>query len=77
MADKQHKDTKKNWFWRTIDSIEGDKVVWIIVLLLIMFSILAIFSSTSLLKEGTKDRIDFITDHTVVAGVGLFLIFII
>lgn len=77
MTEKKHKNTGRNWFWRTIDSIEGDKVVWIIVLLLIMFSILAIFSSTSLLKEGTKDRIDFITDHTVVAGVGLLLVFII
>ncbi len=77
MAEKAHKDKEKNWFWRTIDSIEGDKVVWIIVLLLIMFSILAIFSSTSLLKEGTKDRIDFITDHTIIAGIGLLLIFII
>ena len=37
MTDKQHKDTEKNWFWRTIDSIEGDKVVWIIVLLLSKF----------------------------------------
>ena len=39
MAEKQHKDTEKKWFWRIIDGIEGDKVVWIIVLLLSMFSI--------------------------------------
>ena len=68
---------EKNWFWRTIDSIEGDKVVWIIVLLLIMFSILAIFSSTSLLREGSKDRIDFITEHTIVAAAGLFIIYVL
>ena len=75
MAGKQHKDTEKNWFWRTIDSIEGDKVVWIIVLLLSMFSILAIFSSTSLLREGSKDRIDFITEHIIVAAAGLVITF--
>ena len=77
MAGKQHKDTEKNWFWRTIDSIEGDKVVWIIVLLLSMFSILAIFSSTSLLREGSKDRIDFITEHIIVAGIGLGITFVL
>ena len=77
MAGKQHKDTEKNWFWRTIDSIEGDKVVWIIVLLLTMFSILAIFSSTSLLREGSKDRIDFITEHVMVAAAGLGITFLL
>ena len=77
MAEKKNTGTEKNWFWRTIDSIAGDKVVWIIVLLLIMFSILAIFSSTSLLREGSKDRIDFITEHLGVAAFGLVLTFLI
>ena len=67
--------TRKNGFWNFIDNIEGDKVVWIIVFLLIMISILAIFSSTSLLREGSKDRMDFITDHLVIVGIGLLLIF--
>ena len=67
--------TRENGFWNFIDNIEGDKVVWIIVFLLIMISILAIFSSTSLLREGSKDRIDFIMDHILVVGVGLALIF--
>ena len=62
-------------FWGFIDNIEGDMVVWIIVFLLIMISILAIFSSTSLLKEGSKDRMDFVTEHLVVVGIGLGLIF--
>ena len=75
MKETAHKGTEKNWFWRTIESIEGDKVVWIIVLLFIMFSILAIFSSTSLLREGSKDRIDFITEHLFVAVLGLFITF--
>ena len=40
-----------------------------------MISILAIFSSTSLLTEGSKDRMDFISEHLVVVGIGLGLIF--
>lgn len=67
--------TRENGFWSFIDNIEGDKVVWIIVFMLIMISILAIFSSTSLLREGSKDRMDFITDHLVIVGIGLGLIF--
>ena len=73
-----NKDSRKNnWsdrIWNFIDDIEGDKVVWVIVFMLIIFSILAIFSSTSLLKEGTKDRMDFIKDHIVVVGIGLGII---
>lgn len=61
-------------FWNFIDNIEGDKVVWVIVFMLIIFSVLAIFSSTSLLKEGSKDRMDFIKDHIVVVAAGLGII---
>ncbi len=75
MGARKNKGASKSGFWNFIDNIEGDKVVWIIVFLLIMVSILAIFSSTSLLREGSKDRMDFIKDHVVVVGVGLLLIF--
>ena len=71
---KRHDEPAKGRFWNFIDNIEGDKVVWVIVFMLIIFSILAIFSSTSLLKEGSKDRMDFIKDHIVVVAVGLGLI---
>ena len=67
--------TQRTGFWKFIDNIEGDKVVWIIVFLLTMISILAIFSSTSLLKEGSKDRMDFVSEHLVIVGIGLGLIF--
>lgn len=72
-----NKDTKRHngsRFWNFIDNIEGDTVVWVIVFMLIIFSVLAIFSSTSLLREGTKDRMDFIKDHILVVGLGLGLI---
>ena len=72
---KENKNNNGNSrFWNFIDNIEGDKVVWVIVFMLIIVSILAIFSSTSLLKEGTKDRIDFIKDHIFVVGIGLGII---
>jgi cell division protein FtsW len=72
---RKNTGTRKKGFWGFIDNIEGDKVVWIIVFLLIMISILAIFSSTSLLRQGDKDRMDFISEHLVVVGIGLGLIF--
>ena len=72
---KKKTGTPKKGFWGFIENIEGDKVVWIIVFLLIMISILAIFSSTSLLKEGSKDRMDFASEHLIIVGVGLGLIF--
>ena len=71
---KRQEEPSKGRFWNFIDNIEGDKVVWVIVFMLIIFSVLAIFSSTSLLKEGSKDRMDFIRDHIVVVGIGLALI---
>lgn len=70
----RQKESTNGRFWNFIDNIEGDKVVWVIVFMLILFSILAIFSSTSLLKEGSKDRMDFIRDHIMIVGVGLGLI---
>lgn len=72
--DKKNSKARKG-LWGFIDNIEGDKVVWIIVFLLIMISILAIFSSTSLLREGSKDRMDFVSEHLVVVGIGLGIIF--
>lgn len=74
MSKNNEKISWSSRLWNFIDNIEGDKVVWVIVLLLIIVSILAIFSSTSLLKEGTKDRMDFIKDHIIVVGLGLGII---
>lgn len=65
-------------FWNFIDSIKGDKVVWIIVFMLIMISILAVFSSTSLLAVGDKvDRLGIVREQIMTAGAGLGLIWIL
>ena len=60
-----------------IDRIEGDRVVLIIVFLLTMISALAIFSSTSMLAGGSKDRLDLIREHAGYIGIGFMLIYII
>ncbi len=65
---------RESRFWNFIDSVEGDKVVWIVVLLLILISVLAIFSSTSLLKDNGKDRLDIIREQLMTVGAGLALI---
>ncbi len=73
MENNGQNEAPKKGLWKIIDSIEGDKVIWIIVLLLILISVLAIFSSTSLLSEDT--RIDIMKNHALIAMIGLGLIF--
>ena len=65
---------QEHGFWNFIDRIEGDKVVWIIVFMLTMISALAIFSSTSQLAGGSKDRIDLIREHALFIAIGYALI---
>ncbi|MGN1216162.1 MAG: FtsW/RodA/SpoVE family cell cycle protein, partial [Candidatus Cryptobacteroides sp.] len=61
--------------WNFVESLEGDKVVWMIVFLLILISIVAIFSSTSMLavQQGTS-RMEIISDQLKVSLVGLVVI---
>ncbi len=73
MEHNEQQETPKKGLWKIIDSIEGDKVIWIIVLLLILISVLAIFSSTSLLPG--QDRLDVMKKHAITAIAGLGLIF--
>ena len=76
-TEKDIRPGEKNRFWNFIDTIEGDKVVWIIVFLLTMISALAIFSSTSQLTGDSTDRIDLIRNHTIVIIAGYFLLFLL
>lgn len=69
------KKGKSTGFWHIVDSLEGDKVIWMIVLLLIMISVLAISSSTSLLavqQHSTRDSI--IREQLLIVGMGLAII---
>ena len=66
---------KKGFIQRTIDGIQGDKIIWMIVLMLVMISILAISSSTPLLALQTgSTRSAIINEQIVVAVLGLGII---
>jgi len=68
---------KKGTFWTFADRFEGDKVVWIIVLLLFLISIVCMFSSTSrLLKDGAT-RLDVVKQQLMVVVAGLAVIIVL
>lgn len=69
---KKFKFTRKN----LLERLEGDKVVWIIVLMLILISIVCIFSSTSRLLEPGQTRIDMVWNQMKIVMAGLVVIFI-
>ena len=69
----------KSRIWNFFDGFKGDKVVWMIVLMLIMCSTVCIFSSTSTTKEvlnGTQTRVDIVLDlvKVILFGLGLMLV---
>ena len=66
----------KRTAWNFFERIEGDKVVWIIALMLILISIVCIFSSTSRLLEGHQTRLDIVRSQLVIVAAGLALIII-
>ena len=70
-------EKKRNNLWNFLDNLEGDKVVWMIVLLLMLISIVAIFSSTSqlALQKGTS-RMNIITQQMIITLFSLGLIVI-
>lgn len=66
---------KKKGIWRIVDNFQGDKIIWMIVLLLIMISILAISSSTPLLALQTgSTRSAIINEQIVISMLGLGVI---
>ena len=71
----QEKEKRKNTLWNFLDNLEGDKVVWMIVLLLMLISIVAIFSSTSQLAlQQNTSRMKIISEQMLVTLGGLVLI---
>lgn len=71
-TDDNNPETTRTGLWNFIDNIKGDKVIWIIVLLLLIFSVLTIFSSTSTLSD--ESRVDIMKSHAGVALLGLGII---
>lgn len=71
-------NTKKNnsSFWTFADRFEGDKVVWMIVLMLILFSIVCMFSSSSRLLRDGMTRLDLVKNQFFVVLIGLGVIIV-
>ena len=67
---------RKRTLWNIFENTEGDKVVWIIVLILIMFSVLCIFSSTSRLLGPGQSRLDLVWNHLKIVLLGIALILV-
>jgi len=67
---------RKKTFWTFFDKLEGDKVVWIIALMLIMASVVCLFSSTSRLLTGDQTRLDIMKIQFLIALTGLVFIII-
>lgn len=67
---------KRN-LWNIFDNFEGDKVVWMIVLLLMLISVLCMFSSTSRLLSSGQSRLDVVKDQLILVAAGIGIIIVI
>ena len=67
--------TRKKTFWTFADRFEGDKVVWIILLMLCLLSIVCMFSSSSRLLDDGMSRLDIVKEQffTVLAGLAVVI----
>jgi len=66
---------KETGFWNFVETFQGDRVILMIVLLLMVFSLLAVFSSTSLLAQETDtNRLSIVKEQFFIVGAGLILI---
>lgn len=72
MDEKKNISEKLNGIWNRLHNLEGDKVILIIVLLLILASFLAIFSSTPLLPA-QESRLATMKEHGIIAIIGIGL----
>lgn len=76
MKGKNTEENKGGPLWKMLQKVEGDKVIMIIILLLLMASFLAIFSSTPMLP--TQDsRLQTMTEHGIVALLGIGIMFVL
>ncbi len=63
--------------WNIIDRIEGDKVVWIILLMLYLLSIVCMFSSTSRLLKNGLTRVDVVREQCCFVLLGLICVLVL
>lgn len=67
-------ETRKKNLWSFLDNFKGDKVIWMIVLLLILISLVTIFASASGLAKGDTTRLDIFFSQFKFACIGLGII---
>ena len=67
----------KNKILHFLDHLTGDKVVWMIFLMLMLLSILFIFSSSSRLITAETSRVDIMIDHLKIVGISLLAVIVI
>ena len=67
--------TENKGIWNWIDRIQGDKVIWMILILLILYSTVTIFSSTSQLATLETSRLDIFLEQIITVGIGMAIVF--
>ena len=67
---------KGKTLWNYFDKLEGDKMVWIIVLMLMLISVLCMFSSSSRLLVGDQTRLDIVKGQVFLVLAGLAVIIV-
>lgn len=72
--DNRKESQNRSWLWNFIDNIQGDKVILIIITMLILLSIVTIFSSTSLLADSQTSRLDIFKEQIVIVLIGIAII---
>ena len=63
--------------WNFFDNFKGDKVIWMIVMLLIIISLITIFGSASGLARGDTSRLDIFFSQFWLACAGMLIIIVI
>lgn len=72
MSEKKSRGNILDW----VNSIKGDKLVLMIVIMLMLFSIVCIFSSTSQIAVKGRTRIDILSSQLLFTGLGALVIFL-
>ena len=65
------KPRNKKSIWNLTEGFKGDKIILMVALLLMLISIIAVFSSTTLLANQGGDRVSIVRDQLVAVGIGL------
>ena len=78
MEGQEKKGKRGSGIWNWMDRFRGDKVFLIVALLLMLISVISVFSSTPLLAlETGVDRIGIMTDQLKVVGIGVVVILLL